>query len=249
MIDEFKLQRDYKKCPIIIAPNGVKSEKPFKNDLKYLYLDLNMTSNELSLFFKVSLPTVKRWLSFYNLHKSQNLKLQKIKITCLQKYGKNHFNNREKSIKTCLQKYGVKNVSQVNSVQLKKYQTMTKNHSFGASKEENIIYKLLCQKYENVKRQYKSEVYPFACDFYIPIIDTYIEYQGFFTHGSEPYDENNPIHQEKLKLWKSKNSKFYNNAIICWTKTDMLKRKIAKNNNLNWIEFFNIDDFNKWILR
>ena len=60
-----------------------------------------------------------------------------------------------------------------------------KNKTFGKSKSEDQIYQLLLQKFNKVERQYKSEQYPFACDFYIPSIDLYIEYQGFYTHGPQ----------------------------------------------------------------
>lgn len=41
---------------------------------------------------------------------------------------------------------------------------------------------------------------------------------------------------------------YYNNAITTWTIRDVNKRNIAKNNNLNWIEFWNIDELKKWII-
>lgn len=31
-----------------------------------------------------------------------------------------------------------------------------------------------------------------------------------------------------------------------WTKNDVRKRKAAKKNNLNWIEFFTMDEFMSW---
>lgn len=44
---------------------------------------------------------------------------------------------------------------------------------------------------ENVKRQYKSELYPFACDFYIQNLDLYIECNFHWTHGGHKFDKNN----------------------------------------------------------
>lgn len=98
----------------------------------------------------------------------------------------------------------------------------------------------------NVKRQYKSEKYPFACDFYIVNKDLYIEINFHWTHGFEPYDIYK--HVEMLNEWvnKSKTSDFYKNAINVWTIKDPLKRKTAKDNNLNWIEFFDIKQFDEW---
>ena len=101
---------------------------------------------------------------------------------------------------------------------------------------------------KDTKTQYKSEKYPFACDFYIPEIDTYIEYQGSWTHGKEPYLGTSK-QLEKVKLWESKNTRFYTSAIKTWTITDVLKRKIAKDNKLKYLEFFSIKDFNNWFIQ
>ena len=35
-------------------------------------------------------------------------------------------------------------------------------------------------------------------------------------------------------------------AINVWTARDPLKRKTARKNNLNWIEFFTIKEFENW---
>lgn len=129
----------------------------------------------------------------------------------------------------------------------KEYETKKKHNSFNISNIENIIYNLLLEKYNNVLRQYKSELYPYHCDFYLPDLDLYIEYQGTWTHGLHPFNENNKEDIDKLNLWKSKKSKYYDNAINTWTIRDVNKRYIVKQNNLNWIEFFNLEDFKKWL--
>ena len=50
-----------------------------------------------------------------------------------------------------------------------------------------------------------------------------------------------------VKIWKSKNTKYYDNAIQCWTIRDVNKRNIAKKNNLNYIEFWNLNELKTWI--
>ena len=50
-----------------------------------------------------------------------------------------------------------------------------------------------------------------------------------------------------LEQWKEKNTKFYDNAITTWTIRDINKRKIAKENNLNYIEFWNINELKDWL--
>ena len=135
----------------------------------------------------------------------------------------------------------------IETGKIKSIETKTKNNSFNASLPEEKIYTLLKAKFNNVKRQYISDKYPFACDFYIPDLDLYIEYQGIWTHGNKPYNE---LDQECIDLvnkWKQKSTtKFYKNAIKVYTVSDPLKRKVAKDNNLNRIEFFNINEFHDW---
>ena len=170
---------------------------------------------------------------------------QKSKQTKLEKYGNENYNNKEGQQQTCMERYGVKSFAQTDKFKEKQYITKKKNKSFNTSKPEEEIYNLLCQKFNDVKRQYKSELYPFTCDFYIPEIDTYIEYQGIWAHGNEPYigtDKQNLI----IQKWKDKNTTFYKNAIHIWTISDPLKRNTAKKNNLNWIEFFNMNQFMNW---
>ena len=55
--------------------------------------------------------------------------------------------------------------------------------------------------------------------------------------------------------WKSKKSKYYNKAINDWTVRDVIKRQIAKENGLNYLEIFSndieivIEQFKKYILK
>jgi len=63
-----------------------------------------------------------------------------------------------------------------------------------------------------------------------------------WTHGGHPFDENNENDINLLENWKSQNKDFYNAAIYTWTVSDPFKRNIAKANNINYIEFWNIID-------
>ena len=56
--------------------------------------------------------------------------------------------------------------------------------------------------------------------------------------------------KEKSQIIKNKTGKNktrYDNRIFTWSVLDVKKRNIAKNNNLNFIEFWNISEFNDWI--
>ena len=179
--------------------------------------------------------------------------------TCLEKYGVEYVLQsdiiKNKSIQTCLEKYGVEyyqqtlqgklhlsNIMKSKEVQNKINNTKKKNNSFHTSKIEQQFKEYLEQNYPNdFEYQYKSKLYPFNCDFYIKSLDLYIEIQGSWTHGKHPFDENNYEDINKLNIMKSKNTKYYQNAIYVWTKLDIKKRNIAKENNLNYLEIFSMD--------
>lgn len=120
----------------------------------------------------------------------------------------------------------------------KEYITKKKNNSFNNSKPEEELYKKLQNEYttKHIYRNYKCERYPFYCDFYILEDDLFIELNAHWTHGGKPYDPNDPECAEKLNIWKekSKQSKFYENAIKTWTERDVEKQRVAKENNLNY---------------
>ena len=122
--------------------------------------------------------------------------------------------------------------------QKQRYEKMKKNGTFSISKPEEDMYKELCEQYgeDNVIRQYRDERYPFACDFYIPSEDLFIELNACWTHGPHPFDENNKDDVELLNEWKEKSqtSQYYKNAIYTWTELDVRKQKIAKENNLKY---------------
>lgn len=195
---------------------------------------------------------------FGNKNPSQVFEIkEKKKVSCFKHIGYDHpLKNPEtkqivqkKMKSTLLKNTGYENSSQNPKTREKRYKTLKKNNTFVVSKSEDRIYDSLSQSFLNVKRQYKSEKYPFACDFYIPEKDLYIEYQGNWTHGEMPYNNQDLKCQNQLEQWKEKatNSKYYKIAIETWTVRDVKKRKIAQENSLNWMEFFNFKEFELWL--
>ena len=51
---------------------------------------------------------------------------------------------------------------------------------------------------------------------------------------------------KRLNNLIKKNDSISEGKIQTWAFMDIVKRKIAKINKLNWIEFFNIEEFNEW---
>ena len=92
---------------------------------------------------------------------------------------------------------------------------------------------------------YSSTEYPYLCDFYIPKKNLYIEVNIFWTHGHH-WVSNKKEDKQIIETWKSKNNKFYDNAIYTWTDLDVRKRKIARKNKLNYVVLWSIDDIHEW---
>ena len=179
---------------------------------------------------------------------------QKQKETLFSRYG--GYFNKEQVSKTMQERYGmkwfvysdkVKEMSHTKEALEKQFNTKKKNHTFNASKVEEKCYDILIEKYnkEDIIRQYKSNVYPFACDFYIKSKDIYIECNFHWTHNNHLYNKNNIKDLITKCRWKqnAKTSNFYLNAISTWTERDVNKYNTAKKNNLNYLVFYNEKDF------
>lgn len=126
----------------------------------------------------------------------------------------------------------------------KSYDTKKHNHSFNTSRIEEDFAHWLDSYNISYKRQYRSDVYPFACDFYFPDKDLYFEINASWTHGGHPFDPDSITDRHVLTEWKNKNSKYYDNAIEAWTVRDVKKHGIAKERHLNWTAVYsnNIED-------
>lgn len=99
-----KLKRNYIENPL--KPR----EKPYKEDIVFLYIDCNLPLNKLAKFFNVCQSTFANWLKFYNIKKPRNLLQQNVEKTCLEKYGTTTASKselvKEKAKQTCREKYG-----------------------------------------------------------------------------------------------------------------------------------------------
>ena len=188
--------------------------------------------------------------------------IQKRDKTVLEKYGVKNIGQlqfvKDKIKNTLLNKYGYEYLAQIPEIQEKckqsqqyrsqqcwttearekRYNTFKEHNTFNKSTIEQQFYDYIITIFPNVQTQYKNEIYSYACDFYIEDIDLYIEINGTWTHGPHPYNENNKDDIGLLNKWKSKNTKYYNNAIYTWTQLDVKKQQIATDNNLNYLVIY-----------
>ena len=117
---------------------------------------------------------------------------EKIKRTMLKKYGVTspaHCPELvEKRQKSLYEHYEVTNPSYSPEILAKINEVKHKNNSFHTSSNEEIIKDLLLEKFPDTIYHYNEERYPFNCDFYIPTLDLFIEYQGYWSHGFKPFE-------------------------------------------------------------
>ena len=169
-------------------------------------------------------------------------------FTCLkcgkqfERYNGYKSSRRYCSLKCKSESTPIKNWEDINK---KINETKRKNHTFKSSKKELEVFNQLKEKFPDIIYQYYSSEYPFNCDFYVPSLKLYIEYNGTWTHGGHIFNEYDKNDIQKLNNWKSKNTKYYNNAIYTWTDLDIRKQKYVKQNNLNYFIIWNENDLNK----
>ena len=135
--------------------------------------------------------------------------LEKSKQTCLEKYGSPHFAGSD------VHKAIFKNPALVDEMVMKQVETKRRNGTFKVSSKEDYAFEKLRLVFPDLVRQYRSDVYPFLCDFYSPAFDLYIEFNGTWTHGGHEFNPCDSNDVAKLNAWREKasTSKYYGNAI------------------------------------
>ena len=246
---------------------ALQSENIHNNFIKTMQekYGVNYTAQSKELQEKMKQTNLEKY-GVDNPMKSENIQ-EKQKQTNLEKYGVEYISQvkefNDKKCKNNLNKYGVEYTVSLPEIKQKikntfinKYgenyielfiekgkNTKLKNGTYATSKIEQELFKELKTQYgeNNIIHNYKSEQYPFACDFYIKTYNLYIEIQGNWTHGKHPYDINDINDNNILNKWKNKKTQYYNSAINVWTIKDVNKRNLAKEHNLNYIEIFSIN--------
>lgn len=179
---------------------------------------------------------------------------QKAKGTCQEKYNVNYYTQTEeykqKYKQTCLEKYGSTNyfsseVFYEKVIKAKKSMSRFEQKIFDYLKEifdeSDIISQYKDERYKNQKSNYK-----WNCDFYVKSLDLFIEVQGTKEHNNHPFNPNNKNDLEELELLKQKeqeklkekNHTRYTYIIEGWTVIDPMKRQVAQENHLKYLELF-----------
>lgn len=157
--------------------------------------------------------------------------MSKIKETNIKRYGAESFLKTEKFL--ILQK------EKKSEWQNKALDTLIQTGKINKSALEDKMWEFLCEIYgeENVIRQYKSDEYPFVCDFFIKTEKLYIEYQGTYFHNFKLYSKDRDKEEYELIKVKSldKRHSSYKRIIDIWANKDVEKYNTAKKNNIKII--------------
>lgn len=149
---------------------------------------------------------------------------------------------REKIAQTNLERYGFSNVMKNPDIVQKNFDVRCANGTLSTSMPEEWLYRKLCSYFGSgdIVRQYSDSRYPFACDFYVVSRDMFIELNGSWTHGPHWYDENSLFDCDVAMSMrdKAKAQPFYVTACEVWTESDVEKRRIARDNDLNYVVFW-----------
>ena len=162
---------------------------------------------------------------------------------------------KNKAKETMLRRYGVEYSMQIPKnkeymsylmssyeMQERRYNTMKRNHTFNSSSTEEELFLYIKSRFPTVVRQYKDKNrYPYFCDFYIPELDYFIEFQGYYTHGKHPFDPNSNEDLQLIEYYKKKYGEDCQ-SITIWSIKDVEKRDCAKRNYLNFKEVWSLED-------
>lgn len=146
----------------------------------------------------------------------------------------------------------VKSYLETKDIVEKTYRVQKENGTLATSTPEIKLYNILKSIFVDVEKNYKEKRYNHPCDFYIPELDLFIEYQGSMYHGGRPYDPNDVYCKKKLQnlinkseLRRNSTGKTftrYDSEIEVWTNGDVQKREEAIKNKLNYLEIYpNVD--------
>lgn len=222
----YKLSMSSKNKPISIN----------KSDLEKLYLDDELSTVEISKIYDCSARCIQNYLSKFGIAKrtmseaiiissakrsEETLRNRAIKFSST-------WYSRPKEERDEINKSRATKPEDRESVQQKRLKTILETSGGTKSKSEDRFYKKLLLYFdkEDIVRGYSDERYPFACDFYIKSKDLFIEYQGHYTHGYEPFDSCNLEHLSYLERMSKKVN------MDTWVRRDPLKLLTAKQNKI-----------------
>lgn len=173
----------------------------------------------------------KKTVESSGLHQSAYWKSMRRKI------AKDYYTNTSTEI------LNARNEKRVES--LKQWHKSKQTHNFKSTTDEEYVYTKLRTKFNSIHRNWKTDKYPWYCDFYIEDNNTYIELNTGVFHYFEPF-KGTSKQLKTLEVLKQKNTEFWDRVIYIWTESDVEKRNLANKNKLHYLEFYTLEDFDNW---
>ena len=190
---------------------------------------------------KRAIPTLKKLLGETEFKKlSEEARLFKIRETQTEKYGGVGLANPDalnKSLKT-------RNQGLVSVIDEYKASGDVQILKSQLSSFEFSVLKYLLLKFDinDIMIQYGlhplDDRYPYNCDFYIKSLDLFIEINAHYGHGDHWFNPSDEADVMRLKSLMNSDSDRETRAAEYWSKNDIDKRNSAKNNNLNYLVFW-----------
>lgn len=112
----------------------------------------------------------------------------------------------------------------------KRHQTMKENGTYGKSRHEDAVYEFLLKHFPDIQRQ--VEVNGWSIDFYIPVIDVYLQLDGVYWHGL-----NRP--REAIESSSSPRDK----VILETMERDIRQNEWFKSNMMTLVRVTDVQDF------
>lgn len=162
--------------------------------------------------------------------------------------------SRETAAKTMRERYGADSYVQTEEYRRRAYVTKKMNCTFGSSQAERNMVARLREIFgkADVKCQYSDDVrYPYAVDAYVESRDMFVELNAYWSHGKHWFDSSDDADKAIAERWsvRSENKRHYAKSLDVWTCRDVEKRETARENNLNYVVFWDTDlkDFEEWV--
>ena len=217
-------------------------EKPFtygSNTFKNLMIDefgVGIASKNPDIAKKISEAQ-----SEFSQEKRNNINT-KIKNTCRERYNYDSNSQTPEHRKYMSELMSSKLSDPVEGHKIRQKQAKTRLKNGKRSQSECRFKEILDKLNISYIEEFKSEEYPYFCDFYLDKYNLYVELNIFWTHGKHFFNKDNKQDLKVLKKWQDKK---FDVPIDVWTNTDLEKRETAIKNKLNYLVIWNDRGINK----
>lgn len=212
-----RLLRDYQKNPLHIGINQYteKSEKPFKEDLEYLYIELNIPRKIICEYFNCKPTKFKKWCKEYNIKKSYNSMRINKNISAYSKEVYDIIYNKD-NLKNYIQN---NNITTYYDLSLKLNISINSAYNFVNRHKLNYLFIHHCKSIPELELQNYVEslipiirndriiLKPYELDIYIPSLNIGIEFMGIYWHNYNIFPEKYISDKIKREIAKNKNIK------------------------------------------